>query len=79
MSDDLLDFNDFEIIGKNAEKSETVTRPSVGYWQDAGRRLKKNKVAMLALVIICLYVVLALLGPLMVPYKYNILLERHNS
>jgi len=71
MTDTFIELEDFEVVGKNAEQSELVSRPSISYWQDAGRRLRKNKVAIAAVLIISLYVVMALVGPMLVPYDYN--------
>jgi oligopeptide transport system permease protein len=61
----------FEHVGKNISQMEAIARPSITYWQDAWRRLKQNKVAMLGLVIIILYTVLAIVGPYMTPYDYR--------
>ncbi|MDN5332215.1 MAG: oligopeptide transport system permease protein [Tepidanaerobacteraceae bacterium] len=61
----------FEHVGKNVSQMEAIARPSITYWQDAWRRLKQNKVAMLGLVIIILYTVLAIVGPYMTPYDYR--------
>jgi len=61
----------FEHVGKNVSQMEAIARPSLTYWQDAWRRLKQNKVAMLGLIIIILYTILALVGPYMTPYDYR--------
>lgn len=54
------------------EKNEHVTtQPSVSYWADAWRRLKANKVAMVALGVIILLLLFAFLGPLFVDYTYD--------
>ena len=34
----------FKIVGKNLTKMESISRPNIGYWQDAWRRIRKNKV-----------------------------------
>ena len=44
----------FKRIPKNDEEAELIARPSISFWQDAWRRLKENKVAMLALVLLSL-------------------------
>jgi len=46
-------------------------RKSMSYWQDAWRRLKQNKVAMMALGVIFLYILFAFIGPKLVPYSYD--------
>jgi oligopeptide transport system permease protein len=47
-----------------------IVRPSLTYWQDAWIKLKKNKVAMLGLAIIVLYVLLAIFAPILSPYDF---------
>lgn len=61
----------FKHVGKNIEKIEGLSRPSVGYWSDAWRRLRQNKVAMVGLAIIVIYVLLAIFGERMTPYDYK--------
>ncbi|TYP56184.1 ABC transporter permease [Thermosediminibacter litoriperuensis] len=61
----------FEHVGKNISQMEAIARPSITYWQDAWRRLKQNKVAMLGLIIIILYTIMAIVGPYMTPYDYR--------
>ena len=42
----------FARVGVDEQASENLVRPSISYWQDAFRRLKKNKVAMASLVLL---------------------------
>ncbi|MEA4882319.1 MAG: ABC transporter permease [Clostridia bacterium] len=58
-------------VGRNAENMEAIVRPSLTYYQDAWRRLRGNKVAMAGLVLVCLYVVLSLIGPVMAKWDYR--------
>lgn len=53
----------------DAEKN-TVVRPSETYWQDAWRRLKQNKVAILSLVILVILTVIAVFGPMLSKFNY---------
>ena len=54
------------------EKADFIkVRKSVSYWKDAWRRLRKNKVAMVALAIIIILVLFAFVGPKLVPYTYK--------
>ena len=48
-----------------------LVRPSITYWQDAWRRLKKNPLAMGSLIFIILLLLVALIGPLFSPYTYS--------
>ncbi len=61
----------FTHIGINEEYSEAINRPSMTYWKDAGRRLKKNKVAMAGIFILILFSLMAVFGPYMVEFTYN--------
>lgn len=61
----------FEHMGVNEESSQAIVRPSMTYWHDAWRRLKKNKVAMFGIIILILFSFMAIFGPYMVPYSYN--------
>lgn len=61
----------FKIVGKNLEESQTISRPSITYWQDAWRRLKENKVSMIALGILILIAIMAIAGPMVRPFEYD--------
>lgn len=67
----------FKHIGINEEKSQAIIRPSMTYWQDAWRRLKKNPIAMISLFLIIIFGVMSMVGPFMTPFNYyeNNLLE----
>lgn len=62
--------DDFTIIGKNIQKMESISRPSLSYWKDAWRRLALNKIAFASLIVIILYVILAIAVPLFSKYGY---------
>lgn len=53
------------------ENGERMVRPSLTYWQDAWRRLKKNKVAMTALFTLLALILLAIFGPMIRPFSYS--------
>lgn len=57
----------FVRIPKNIENSESINRPSLTYWQDAWRRLKQNKLAMVSLFVIIFVIILAIFGPMIFP------------
>ncbi|MHB8061488.1 MAG: ABC transporter permease [Ruminiclostridium sp.] len=48
-----------------------IMRPSISYWRDAWNRLKENKVATGALVVIILVFLAAIIGPMLSPYAYS--------
>ncbi|MBD7913687.1 ABC transporter permease [Clostridium sp. Sa3CUN1] len=55
----------FTPLSEEEKKFEEIVRPSVGYWADAWRRLKSNKVALFSLIMIILVVLLAFIGPVL--------------
>ena len=62
----------FEPVGANAQDGEKITGPSIGFWKDSWIRLKKNKAAVVGLVVIVLLLVMAfVLGPLLSPFSSN--------
>lgn len=66
-----IDKSQFKTIGKNIEKMESLSRPNLTYWRDAWRRIKKNKIAYAGLILIIVYIVFAIFGPMISQYKYN--------
>lgn len=60
----------FKTIGKNSNKMETISRPNVGYWQDAWRRIRKNKIAFLSLCLVIIYVLMAIFAPMFSQYTH---------
>lgn len=62
----------FQIIGCDNLDAEGMVRPSMTYWQDAWRRLKKNKVATFSMILLIIMVFMCLFGPFMTKFKFNI-------
>lgn len=60
-----LDKELFTPLSDEEKKFEQIVRPSVGYWADAWRRLKGNKVALVSLIMIIIIVIFAFLGPVL--------------
>ena len=58
-----VDKSKFVFVEESVKDNEEI-RPSLTYWADAWRRLKKNKLSMIGLVGIILVVIFGLLGPL---------------
>ena len=55
----------FTPLSEDEKNFQEIVRPSVGYWADAWRRLKSNKVAIVSLGIIIIIVLFAFLGPIL--------------
>ena len=74
--EDILEWNSlpedsFEPATSEEKESFIQDRKSVSYWKDAWRRLRRNKVAMVAMVIVILIGLFAFVGPFLVPYSYD--------
>ncbi|WP_433750259.1 ABC transporter permease [Falsibacillus pallidus] len=54
---------------KDSDEAEAVVRPSLSYWQDAWRRLIKNKLAMFGLICLAILAVMAVIGPWISPHS----------
>lgn len=61
----------FTVKGKSLEEMESISRPNLSFWQDAWRRLFRNKAAFAGLCIIILYTVLAICAPVFSQYDYS--------
>ena len=61
----------FKVIGKNTKNMESISRPNIGYWQDAWRRIRKNKIAFFSLCLIVLYILLAIFAPIFSQYDFS--------
>ena len=62
---------DFEPATASEKESLVVMRESVGFWKDGFRRLRKNKVAMVCLIIILVIVFFSFFVPSFYPYSYE--------
>ena len=63
--------DDFLPASDEEKQSLVIMRDSVSFWKDGLRRLKKNKVAMVSLVVIIFIMILAFVVPFFYPYSYE--------
>lgn len=61
----------FAPVSNKSLTGEVIVRPSLNYWQDAWRRLKKNRLAMAGLIILVTLIVLAIIVPFVSSYDYQ--------
>ncbi|SDM90158.1 oligopeptide transport system permease protein [Paenibacillus sp. yr247] len=61
----------FAPVSNKSLTGERIVRPSLNYWQDAWRRLKKNRLAMAGLIILVTLIVLAIIVPFVSSYDYQ--------
>ena len=62
----------FDVVGRDESSTQTISRPSLSYWHDVWLSLKKNKLALAGIFVIILYVILAIVGPYMTGYTFNL-------
>lgn len=63
--------NMWDPLPKSEKDAEKVSRQSLTFWQDASRRLKQNKVAMVSLVIIAIIIISCVFIPMFYPITYG--------
>lgn len=61
----------FKIIGFDEAEGNSISRPNVSYWQDAWRRLKKNKVAIVSLIGLIIIIFMCIFGPYISKFPYD--------
>jgi oligopeptide transport system permease protein len=66
-----LNVDDFIPATEEERQSLTQLRPSVSFFKDAMRRLRKNKVAMVSFIVIIVIILLAFVVPSFYPYSYE--------
>ena len=66
-----LDPDDFLPASEDEKKQLDIMRESTTFWKDALKRFSKNKVAMVAAVVILLVIICAFIVPNFYPYEYD--------
>lgn len=61
----------FKIIGCENNNSDEIVRKNITYWQDAWRRLKMNKIAMVSLALLIIIILMSIFAPLLRPFGVN--------
>ena len=67
----MIDSSSFELLSSEEKKVNEIVRPSIGYWKDAWRRLKANKMALISLIAIIVVILAAFLYPIFSEFAYN--------
>ena len=62
----------FKIVGIDKNKSEQIARPNLTYWQDAWRRLKRNKVALSSLIVLIVIILMCVIQPIIAGDNYMV-------
>ena len=69
----------FQPLETQTHTDDEIVRPSITYWQDAWRRLKTNKPAMISLAVIIIIILSAIFVPLVWPYDYSTQIRSHEN
>lgn len=60
----------FQVVGRKQSESEMISRPSISTWKESWIRLRKNKAAIVSLIILLLIIVMAIVAPFLSNYTY---------
>jgi oligopeptide transport system permease protein len=60
----------FQRVDKERFNSDAIARPTITYWQDAWRRLRKNPVALTSLFVLIIFFIMVIIGPNLRGYDY---------
>jgi oligopeptide transport system permease protein len=63
--------NAYEFVPREERDAERFSRPSESYWQDAWRRLRKDKLAVFGMICLGVIAAFAVIGPFFCPYAYD--------
>jgi oligopeptide transport system permease protein len=64
----------FELADQSKFNADEVVRPNISYWQDAWRRLKKNKLALLSMAVLVILFLMSMIGPSLSGQNYTTLM-----
>lgn len=59
------------VIREDASDAEEIARPSTTYWRDVWQRFRKDRLAVVGLVIIAVMAVMCIVLPMVSPYTYD--------
>lgn len=71
--------NRFKRVEDGRLNSDLMVRPTLTYWQDAVRRLRKNPIALGSLIILFLFLVLVIIGPNLRGYDYTTIVAKNKN
>lgn len=69
-----LSAGDFSHVGPDRENREGISRPSISFWKDGWRRLRKNPTAMVCMVLLGIIIVMSIVVPMVSPFTMS---EQH--
>ncbi len=69
----------FRKVNKEENSSDHIVRPTITFWQDAWRRLRKNPVALCSLFILILFFIMVIIGPDLRGYDYTTIVAKNKN
>ena len=60
----------FIVVGTQSSEVEKISKPSLSFWKDVFYRFRKNKLALVGVVLLILLIIMAIFGPYMTGYDY---------
>ncbi|MBQ8161597.1 MAG: ABC transporter permease [Clostridia bacterium] len=63
--------DDFDTLPPPSQTEAPIVRKQISYWRGVWLTFRKNKTALVSLVIICLLILFVLVGPFMNPFDYR--------
>ncbi len=67
----MISKKDFNCVSEDRKEDSEQIREGLTYWKDTWRRLKKNKLSLIGLVVIILITLFGVVGPWLTPYSYS--------
>ncbi len=65
---DKLPKGSFDRVTIDKSQAERISKPSLSFWQDAWLRIRKNKAAIISMVLLVFIILMAFIGPIMSPH-----------
>lgn len=65
-----LNSSSFQPALNNFSNADEIQRPSISFIGDVWRRLRKNKLAFIGLIIIAIIIIMCIIGPIISPFNY---------
>ena len=59
------------VIGEDSSDAEEIGRPSTTYWHDVWQRFRRDRLALIGLVVIVLMTLMCIIMPMVSPYTYD--------
>jgi oligopeptide transport system permease protein len=69
----------FQRVDTERFNSDAIARPTITYWQDAWRRLRKNPVALCSLFVLIIFLIMVIIGPNLRGYDYTVIVPKNKN